>query len=141
MKSQLDAKQVDAAIMQTPLTTGLAKQGYRSIMDPCQSVGSPQQTSFQIANAEWAKDHPTAVKAFQQSIAEAGQWEKDHPDEAKKLLAEWSGQPSEVTDTFVPPTIVGTPPTAEDLGHWSDVLVALGAMKGKPDLSGAIFTD
>lgn len=139
MKSQLNAKQVDAALLQTPQTTAMTKSGYRMIEDPCLSVGDPQQTSFQMSNAQWAKQNPKAVKAMQKSLEQAAAWAKKNQGETLKILADWTGQPAADVASFVMPEVVGTPPTPDDLGNWSKALTTLGAMKAKPDLSDAIF--
>ncbi|MFI6345931.1 ABC transporter substrate-binding protein [Streptomyces sp. NPDC050560] len=139
MKSQLSAGQVDAALLQTPQTAAMTKSGYRMIEDPCLSIGTPQQTSFQMANSQWAKQNPNAVKAMQKSLEEAAAWAGKNPDETLKILSDWTGQPAADVAAFEMPQVVGVPPTADDLGNWSEALTTLGAMKSKPDLSDAIF--
>jgi NitT/TauT family transport system substrate-binding protein len=139
MKSQLNAKQVDAALLQTPQTTAMTKSGYRMIEDPCLSIGNPQQTSFQMANAQWAKQNPQAVQAMQKSLEQAATWAGKNPAETLKILSNWTGQPAADVASFVMPEVVGTPPTVDDLGNWSKALTTIGAMKSKPDLSNAIF--
>lgn len=137
-QAQLASKQIDAALMEPPESTALIGKGYRSLGDPCLSIGLPQAGAFLMSNNSWASSNATAIKDLQNAIAEAGQWMSANKSAMPALLSEWAGTPADVAKAYVVPQIEGTPPAKSDLDRWSNAMVALGVLKTGPDLSAAI---
>ncbi len=119
-------------------STALIGKGYRSLGDPCLSIGLPQAGAFLMSNNSWASSNTTAIKDMQNALAEAGQWMSANKSAMPGLLSSWAGTPADVAQAYVVPQVVGTPPAESDLDRWSNVLVTLGVLKSAPDLSAAI---
>jgi ABC-type nitrate/sulfonate/bicarbonate transport system substrate-binding protein len=137
-QAQLASKQIDAALMEPPQSTALIGKGYRSLGDPCLSIGLPQAGAFLMSNNSWASSNATAIKDMQNAIAEAGQWMSANKSAMPALLSAWAGTPADAAKAYVVPQVVGTPPTKSDLDRWSKALVTLGVLTTAPDLSAAI---
>lgn len=132
MPDQLKAGRLDAAEIQEPYAQVLLKQGYHNVGYPLEAVGEPCYMASWIASGGWARSHKKEVAAFQKSLGQANQFIAENPDQARDILAKYTGAPADLIKQ-APLADFSTENTVDTLKQWDPVLRAVGDFKAQVD--------
>ena len=91
---------VDAIGLMQPYS-GMARNdtSCRQLYTAVDSFGERQFCEI-LLNSDWAKDHNVEAKAFVSGIAKASEWVKNNQDEAKQIIAKYTGIDAEYIDDY-----------------------------------------
>ncbi len=134
MGDMLKSGQLDAAFQFEPLLSRTLKSGSAVKSLDIMSMTNPDVLgAIYMSTREWANAHRQAIKAFNQSLAEAISFAKAHPDEAHKIEAKYIGY-----------SIPGLPDVSlevkpQDFKFWADVCDEVGVLHRKVDAATLIF--
>lgn len=132
MPDQLKAGRLDAAEVQEPYAQVLLDQGYHNVGNPLEAVGEPCYMASWIASGSWAQTHKTQIAAFQKALGQANQFIAANPDEARAILAKYTGAPPDLIKK-APLSDFSTENTVDTLQQWDPVLRAVGDFNAKVD--------
>lgn len=91
---------VDAIGLMQPYS-GMARtdERCRQLYNAVDSFGERQFCEI-LLNVDWAKAHPEEAKAFVAGIAKAAEWVGEHQDEAKQIIAKYTGIDAAYIDDY-----------------------------------------
>lgn len=91
---------VDAIGLMQPYS-GMARNdsACRQLYTAVDSFGERQFCEI-LLNSDWAEDNPALAEAFVEGIAEAADWVKDNQNEAKQIIAKYTGIDAEYIDDY-----------------------------------------
>lgn len=111
---------VDAIGLMQPYS-GMARNDSecRQLYTAVDSFGERQFCEI-LLNSEWAEKNPDTAKAFVAGIAKAADWIKDNQDEAKRIIAKYTGIDAEYIDDyyFQPDAMVNM----DDAEYWLEYM-------------------
>jgi NitT/TauT family transport system substrate-binding protein len=134
----LQTKQIDVMSLQEPnLTTAKQKLGVVIVADRATGPVADFPISGYVAPAEFAKNNPKTVAAFQRAMAK-GQGEVADRRVMEETLLQYAGVDKDIAKTVG----VGSFPTSVDntrLQRVADLMLTYGILKEKFDVSSMIF--
>lgn len=91
---------VDAIGLMQPYS-GMARtdENCRQLYTAVDSFGERQFCEI-LLNTEWAEQNPESAEMFVEGIAKAADWVKDNQDEAKQIIAKYTGIDAEYIDDY-----------------------------------------
>ena len=134
MGDMLKSGQLDAAFQFEPLLSRTLAAGSAVKSLDIMSMANPDVLgAIYMSTREWANAHRAAVKAFNESLAEAIEYAKAHPDEAHKIETKYIGY-----------AIPGLPDvslsvTRQDFKFWADICDKVGVLHRPVDPATLIF--
>ncbi len=139
MMDQLEQGIIDAAELQEPYLTLAESEGFVLIGHPLSSVSETAQESLWIADGSWAEENGEAVAAFRAAISDAAAWIRDNDEEAKAVLAEFTGtDPALLKDSLIMHFTSDIRP--EDLEAWGAVMKNVAGFEGTVDAESLVVT-
>jgi NitT/TauT family transport system substrate-binding protein len=140
MADTLKANKVDAVVSIPPFSDVILNGPNVKLGQPCLSISPTSQGTFLVSNKSWASAHTDVVAKVQKSMSQAITWIGQNPDQAKKVLAKYTGLPAEVVANLKLPAYNASLP-ASDLQAWINALQDLGKLTGPvPDANDLVVT-
>lgn len=134
--SQLQAGQIDAAILSQPFaTTANEAGGFHSIGDPMTiAFDNPEaQNSVYFMSKAFIQANPGVVEKFRKALQEASDYTNEHPDEARAAIAKATGTDTKLIEASPLPTFTAVTDTA-GLEKEVTFLVKYGVLKTGPKI-------
>jgi len=136
MADTLSASIVDAAYAIEPYYNRVAEVGY-VIGDPDATLPKETLTSVYATTREWASAHPTAMKAFRDSLSEAIDFISHNDAEARAALVKYTKQrPDIIAAATLPVLEVYVRPA--QVQFFIDLAREQGLIKSSPDAAAMI---
>lgn len=143
IKTLLDQKQIDAALVPEPWGSRLVKEvGAKIVLDNDQLWRNGNYpTALIIARKDFIKKHPDVVKNFLAAHVELTKWTVENPEEAKKIVNNeiknitQKALPKEVLDTSFTRLKLTTEVNQQAVQEMVDLSVQTGFLRKKPDLT------
>jgi NitT/TauT family transport system substrate-binding protein len=138
MSDMLHNGTIDAVSATDPFSARIlaAKTGY-TIGHLYRDLPPGIRTSVYATTRSFAKEHPGAIKAFQEGLAEAKAFMATHPDAFRPAAAKYFKLPPQAVAQLEPPKLDLTV-TPQQLDYWSDLMIQQGMMKNKPNAAALI---
>ncbi len=92
--------QVEAATLPEPLVTAAEAKGARVIAD---DSGLPESQTILMFSSDFARKHPSAVKAFLEAVSKANRLIESEPAGAREVMTAKVRLPEELKDTYPVP--------------------------------------
>lgn len=138
---QLAAGRVDAVESLEPFRGQLlAQDDAVDLGDPYLEMADELSAMMWGASGLWAKDHPKEIEGFRAALADAIEYIADNDDEARKVLAEYTGLPDDVVAKTPEPTYQADL-RPDDLQIWLDAMTKVGGFKGDVKLADLVPSD
>jgi NitT/TauT family transport system substrate-binding protein len=132
MADQLKAGNVDAVEALEPFVGQLLASGNRPLEDPLLSEGDELLYVFWISQSKWAESHREVIEAWVTSLEQAKEFIGANPNEARAVLAKYTGLPAAVAEKIPFPTYrfsFGS----QDFSIWMTILKDLGQISQRID--------
>lgn len=126
----LAQQQVDVIGLMQPYTS-MVEATYgdevRELFNAIDVFGTKQFTTH-FVNREWAEHNPEQAEAFVGGIVDAIEWIQDHPDEARSIIASYTG----IDEQYIPDYQFqpNGQVVMDDVAFWLDYMVRRGDVKG-----------
>lgn len=138
MVDQLEAGLIDAAEMQQPYIelareAGMVEAGYA-----LGAVSDPTSMSSWQAERAWAENNLETLKKFRSALDEAIQWISDNDDEARDLLAEFTGLDRDVIGD-APLSTYSTEMSVDSVEQWDAPMRAVTSFNADLDYSSLVI--
>jgi NitT/TauT family transport system substrate-binding protein len=125
MPDQLKAGNVDAVEALEPFAGQLLAAGNSSLGDPLLSISDEVLYTFWISDRKWAADNPAVINAWVASLDQAKQFMDANPQEARAILAKYTGLPEAVVQK-IPFVTYRFSLDPHDFAIWVNVLKDIG---------------
>jgi ABC-type nitrate/sulfonate/bicarbonate transport system substrate-binding protein len=99
---------------------------------PLDAVADPVGMSVWIASGSWAEKNESTVMDFRAALNDAITWMEQNEEEAKKILADFTGQDISLVSRAPIPRY-NTAYTVADLEVWDEVLKSVAGFSGEVD--------
>ncbi|WP_167132978.1 ABC transporter substrate-binding protein [Paramicrobacterium chengjingii] len=137
MVDQLEAGLIDAAEMQQPYIeiareAGMVEAGYA-----LSAVSNPTSMSSWQAERSWAENNLETLKKYRNALDKAIQWISDNDDEARDLLAEFTGLDRNVIGD-APLSTYSTEMSVDSVEQWDAPMRAVTSFNADLDYSSLV---
>lgn len=138
MGDMMRAGNIEAAVAVDPFYSKIIDQKVGELLDNY-TKWMPDGTiaSVYCATGKWAAANPSAVKAFQEAIAEAVAFSKSNEVATRESIARYTKLPPPVVAS-VPTPNLSAKITPENLKFWIDIMKEREMLSGTPDAAKAV---
>lgn len=125
--SAIEEGRIDVAGLIEPYATYLESTGrYRVLFDAIDVFGDRQFT-LHFVNRRWAEKNPLTATAFVSGITDSIEWIKDNQEEAKEIIAEYTGFNKEHIPSYIFQDNGAV--VMNDVSFWVDYMEKTGDIK------------
>jgi NitT/TauT family transport system substrate-binding protein len=120
---------IDAVSATDPFSARIlaAKTGY-TIGHLYRDLPAGIRTSVYATTRTFAKEHPDAIKAFQDGLAEAKAFMESHPDAFRPAAAKYFKLPPQAVAQLEPPKL-NLKVTPQQIDYWSNLMIEQGMLR------------
>ena len=127
VQAQLDAGNIDAAVVTQPFGTAAIQKGYHNLGDPF-TGDLAGLTGFWFSSDSWVSSHSQVISGFRKALSQTYDFMKQHPDQAKVIYAKFSGLSADLINAAKMPDYQ-VPMNIAALAPWPGLLTKYAGLK------------